>query len=50
MKQMNFLVNFMYLLKTILNIKTMYEFEPIIPVSNWWYNFNNELVYNFLSS
>jgi hypothetical protein len=30
-----------------LNLKTMYEYQPIVPVNNLWYNINNELVYTF---
>lgn len=30
-----------------LNLRTMYEYQPVVPVNNWWYNFNNELVYVF---
>jgi hypothetical protein len=30
-----------------LNFRTMYEYQPVVPVNNWWYNFNNELVYVF---
>ncbi len=30
-----------------LNLRTMYDYEPIVPVSKLWYTFTNELVYNF---
>jgi hypothetical protein len=30
-----------------LNLRSMYDYEPIVPVSKLWYTFNNELVYNF---
>jgi len=30
-----------------LNLRAMNDYQPIVPVSNLWYSFNNELVYNF---
>jgi len=30
-----------------LNLRSMYDYQPIVPVSKLWYTFNNELVYNF---
>ncbi len=34
-------------LRLNLNLKSMYEYQPIVPVSNLWYIFNNELAFTF---
>ena len=28
-------------------MRYMYDFQPVVPVPTYWYNFNNELVYTF---
>jgi len=34
-------------LRLNLNLKSMYEYQPVVPVSNLWYIFNNELAFTF---